>query len=897
MSFTLKIRSRTVLAIALAFAAPIASSAQNGKLPPLIDRSLFFGDPEISGAQLSPDGRYIAFFKPYKETRNIWVKRIADPYSAAKLVTNDARRPVPQFFWSRDGKYILFVQDQGGDENYNVYAVDPAAMPAAGQEVPTARNITAAKGVRAALYSVPKNDPDIMYVGLNDRDKAWHDLYKVRISTGERTLMRQNTERISSWVFDNTGTLRLAIRSTDKGDTEILRVDPTGFTQVYSCNVFESCGPLRYSKDNSKVYMETNKGDPDLTRLVLFDPATKTEQLVESDPMNRVDFGNAMFSDVTDELIGTTYQDDRTRIYWKDKEWEKDYKLLQSKLPGKELTPASSTNDERLWMIVATSDKEPGERYLFDRNTKQLTRQYQVFDKIPREALAPMKSITYPSGDGMMIPAYLTLPVGVAAKNLPLVVFPHGGPWARDAWAYDRDAQFLANRGYAVLHPNFRGSTGYGKKFLNAGNNEWGQKMQDDLTAGVRYLVSQGIVDPKRVGIMGGSYGGYATLAGLAFTPDVYAAGVSIVGPSNLITLLNSIPPYWESIRMVFHERMGDPSTPAGRAQLERQSPLNSAAKIKAPLLVVQGANDPRVNKAESEQIVIALRDRGFPVEYILAPDEGHGFARPINNLVLYTSAERFLAKHLGGRYQESMTPAIAARMAVLTVDPKTVVLAKKVEVSTSGPKPVVELTPGTATYKARIEAGGQTIPMDVTRTVKEVNGAWVVTETATMPQGTMSDSATIDKGTLLLRKRVIHQGPAAIEVSFADNKATGKLTMNGQEKPITADLGGALFADGAGANDVLAALPLAEGYTTTFRNFDIMSQKVNPRQLTVVGSEKVTVPAGTFDAWKVEITPADSGGGESTTLWVDKASRRALKSVTVLPQMNGAIATAELVK
>jgi hypothetical protein len=302
------------------------------------------------------------------------------------------------------------------------------------------------------------------------------------------------------------------------------------------------------------------------------------------------------------------------------------------------------------------------------------------------------------------------------------------------------------------------------------------------------------------------------------------------------------------------------------------------------------------VNKAESEQIVVALRDRGFPVEYILAPDEGHGFARPINNLVLYTSAERFLAKHLGGRYQESMTPAIAARMKELTIDPKTVVLAKKVEVSTSGPKPVADLMAGTATYKAKIEAGGQTIPMDVVRTVKEVNGAWVVTETATSPMGPMSDSATIDKGTLLLRKRVIHQGPAAIEVTFADNKATGKMTMNGQERPIAADLGGALFADGPGASSVIGALPLAEGYTTTFRNFDIMSQQVRPRQLKVTGSEKVTVPAGTFDAYRVEVTPAE-GTGESVTIWVDKASRRAVKIVTVLPQMNGAIATAELTK
>ncbi len=885
------------LATAIVFTAPIAAVAQNGKQPPIIERELFFGNPEISGAQISPDGRYISFLKPYKDTRNIWVKRTADPYSAAKLITNDTKRPVTQYFWSRDGKYILFVQDQGGDENYNVYAVDPASSPAAGQDVPAARNLTAAKGVRAVLYSVPKNDPDIMYVGLNDRDKAWHDLYRVRISTGERTLMRQNTERIAAWVFDNTGTLRLAVRSTDKGDTEILRVDPTGFTKVYSCNVFETCGPDRFSKDNSKIYMETNKGNPDLTRLVLFDPATQTEQLVESDPLNRVDFGSATFSDVTDELVSTSYTDERSRIYWKDKEWEKDYKLLQSKLPGKEITPASSTKDERLWMIVASSDREPGERYLFDRNTKNLTYQYSTFDKLPREALAQQKAIRYPSVDGLMIPAYLTLPVGVAPKNLPLVVFPHGGPWGRDNWGYSSIAQFLANRGYAVLQPNFRSSTGYGKKFLNAGNNEWGQKMQDDLTYGVRYLVSQGTVDPKRVGIMGGSYGGYATLAGLAFTPDVYAAGVSIVGPSNLITLLNSIPPYWESIRTIFHERMGNPNTPAGRAQLERQSPLNSAAKIKAPLMVIQGANDPRVNRAESEQIVIALRDRGSPVEYILAPDEGHGFARPINNLVLFTSAEKFLAKHLGGRYEQSMTPAITARMAELTVDPKTVVLAKKVEVSSSAPKPTAGLTVGTARYKGTLTVQGQTIPMDLTRTVKDTAGTWVVTEATVMPMMTGNDVATIDKGTLLLRKRVVHQGPATVEVAFADNKATGKMTMNGQERPINADLVGNLFADGPGASDVVAALPLAEGYTTSYRNFDLMAQKVKPRQLKVTGSEKVTVQAGSFDAWKVEITPADGGSGESTTLWVDKASRQVVKISTVIPEMNGATATAELVK
>src|SRR3954463_16012594 len=889
-------RSHTLaLAIALITSTPVA--AQNGRGAPLIDREMFFGNPEISGAQVSPDGRYVSFLKPYKDTRNVWVKRINDPYTAAKLITNDTKRPVTQYFWSRDGKYILFAQDQGGDENFNVYAVDPAASPAAGSDVPAARNLTAAKGVRAVIYGVPKSDPDIMYVGINDRDKSWHDLYRVKISTGEKTLMRQNTERITGWLFDNTGALRLAIRSTDKGDTEILRVDPTGFTQVYSCNVFETCNPIRFDKTNSKVYLDTNKGDPDLTRLVLFDPATKTEQLVESDPLNRVDFGNASFSDVTNDLVATAYVDDRTRLYWKNPDWQKDFEIIKSKLPGKEINVASTTADERLWMVVANSDREPGERYLFDRNTKKLTFQYRVFDRLPRAAFAEQKPISYTSTDGLTRPAYLTLPVGMAEKTLPLVVYVHGGPWGRDTWGYSPIPQFLANRGYAVLQPNFRASTGYGKKFLNAGNNEWGQKMQDDISNGVRYLIAQGIADPKRVGIMGGSYGGYATLAGLAFTADLYAAGGSIVGPSNLLTLLNSIPPYWESIRTIFNERMGNPNTAEGKAQLVRQSPLNSANKIKAPLLVIQGANDPRVNRAESEQIVVALRDRGFPVEYLLAPDEGHGFARPINNLVLFTSAEKFLAKHLGGRYQEGMTPAITQRMAVLTVDPKTVVLAKKMEVTPSAPKPTAALVPGTATYKGSLEAGGQSMAMDLTRTVKDSSGVWVVTETAVMPMGTMSDEATLDKGTLQLRKRVIHQGPAVVQLSFADNKATGTMSMNGQDRPIAADLGGSLFADGAGASDVIATLPITDGYTTTFRNFDIMAQKVNARQLKVVGAEKVTVPAGSFDAWKIEITPGDGGTGESTTLWVDRVSRRAVKAVTVLPQMNGAVAPAELVK
>ncbi len=662
----------------LAFAA--ATWAQPSELPPLLDRKLFFGDPEIIGGQLSPDGKFIAFIKPLDGTRNVWVKRTDEPFEAARPITADTKRPIPGYFWSQDGKFILFVQDQGGNENFNVYAVDPAASPASGQRVPAARNLTEAKGARAYIYAVPKTNPDTIYVGLNDRDPAWHDLYKVKISTGERTLLRKNTERLTGWIFDLKDHLRLATRSAENGDTEVLRVDADGFKKVYSCTVAETCGPGQFHKDGRRVYMETNKGDVNLVRLVLFDPGTGREDLVEADPLNRVDFGYPLFSDVTDELIATVYVDDEMRIYFKDKAFEADYELLQKKLPGKELHVTSRTKDERLFLVAAVSDTEPGESYLFDRASKKLTLQYRVREALPRQHLAAMKTIRYKSSDGLEIPAYLTLPRGVPAKNLPLIVLPHGGPWARDTWGYSGLPQFFANRGYAVLQPNFRASTGYGKSFLNAGNHEWGQKMQDDLTWGVKHLVSEGIADPRRVGILGGSYGGYATLAGLAFTPDLYTAGVSIVGPSNLITLLESIPPYWEQIRKIFTERMGDPATPEGRAQLERQSPLNSASKMKAPLLVIQGANDPRVKRTESDQIVVALRERGFPVEYIVASDEGHGFARPVNNMASFAAAEKFLAKHLGGRYQESMASEESTRLKEITVDVKTVEVPKRAE-------------------------------------------------------------------------------------------------------------------------------------------------------------------------------------------------------------------------
>lgn len=879
----------------------LASTGQAQKkpaagLPPIIDRDIFFGDPEIAGAELSPDGKYVAFLKPWKDTRNVWVKGIDEPFSAAHLLTTETKRPVAGYLWSRDGKYILYVKDHDGDENFNVYAVDPSAKPAAGADTAPSRDLTGLTGVRVLLYEVPKSDPDVVYIGLNDRDKAWHDLYKLRISTGEKTLMRKNTDRITDWVFDVKGNLRLATRSAENGDTEFLRVDADKFTKIYSCSVFETCGPLHFTPDGSKLYVETNK-DADLVSLALLDPATGDTKLVESDPLGKVDLGGALFSEATDELLETWYYADRVKIYFKDKKFGEDNHWIERHYPGKEILVVSRTRDEKLWLVTVVSDTEPGETILFDRTKHTITPQFRIREKLPRESLAEMKPVTYKSSDGLEIPAYLTLPKGVEAKNLPAIVIPHGGPWGRDRWGYDTLAQFFTNRGYAVLMPNFRGSTGYGRKFLDAGNLEWGRKMQDDVTWGVKYLEAEGIADPKRVGILGGSYGGYATLAGVTFTPDVYAAAVDIVGPSNLITLLDAIPPYWEAARKVFYLRMGNPTTDDGKKLLMEESPINSADKIKTPLLVAQGANDPRVNRREAEQIVIALRDRGFPVEYILAPDEGHGFARPINNLALMMASEEFLAKHLGGRYQEGGTLEEVARLKEISVDPKTVVLTRKIDaVSVGAPKPAMHLQPGTYHYQVTIQAGGQEMKMKVSTAIEDGGGSWTAVDQIDMPQGSATDTATLEKATLIVQKRNLKQGPVAIDLDFAGNKAAGKFSMNGQDRPIAADLGGPLFADAAGANQVIACLPIAEGFTTTFRNFDVQTQKVKLLQLAVPGSEKVTVPAGTFDAYRVEITSAD-GGSDKKTLWIAKDSHKVVKETAVLASMGGAAMTEELVE
>lgn len=863
------------------------------ELPPLLDRELFFGNPEIAGAQLSPDGRYMAFLKPWNDTRNIWVKGTFEPFAKARLLTAETKRPIPGFFWSQDSRYILFVKDNDGDENYNVWAVSPQDPPEEGKPTPKARNLTDLKGVRAVIYNVPKKQPDVIWVGLNDRDPAWHDLYRVRIATGERELVYKNTDRIVGWEFDLEGRPRLATRILESGDTEILAFADGTFTKIYGCGVLESCGVVRFARDGDRVYLITNRGEGvNFVQLVLLDLATGQERTVERDPLGRVDLSQVIFSERTDELVGTVYIEDKPRVYWRDPAWADMYAFLQKKLPGKVVNITSMTRDETLMLVTATADTEPGETYLFERQKKKLTFQYRIRERLPRQHLASVQPIRYRSSDGLEIPAYLTLPKGIPAKNLPVVVVPHGGPWARDFWGYSGMAQFLANRGYAVLQPNFRGSTGYGKAFLNAGNKQWGDLMQDDITWGVKYLIERGIADPKRVGIMGGSYGGYATLAGVTFTPDLYAAAVDIVGPSNLITLLQSIPPYWEAMRVIFHVRMGDPSTPEGKAQLERQSPLNHVDRIKTPLMVVQGANDPRVKKSESDQIVVALRDKGFPVEYLLADDEGHGFARPVNQMAMFAAVEKFLAKHLGGRYQADMPPDVAKRLSEITVDVSKVEKPRKIEVKAE-PTTAFSLIPGTWHYTIGVQAQGQALSYESELQVAEQGNAWTVTETLRMPQGQATDSVTLDKSTLELASRTLTQGPLTLTAKAEGDKVAVTMTMAGQSRSFEIPIAGPVLGEGPALTPMVAALPLAPNFTLTFYRLDLLGQKTLPCQLAVLGEEAVTVQGKGVPAWKVHTTCGDND--EQITLWVSKEGKEVVKSTGSSSRMPGATLTREL--
>ena len=471
----------------LATASEDADDDHLANLPPLIDRNVFFGDPEIAGAQLSPDGKWISFRKPYRGVMNVWVKAVDEPFDAARPLTADTQRPLGGHFWTEDSRYVLFIQDEGGTEDFHVYAVDPAADAEEGSGVPPARDLTPMEGIRAFIYAVPEGNPSQIIVGLNDRDPALHDVHRLDIDTGERELLIQNDINVSQWVTDLAGDVRLAMRERPDGGTDIIVVEDGALGRVlYDCGWEETCSANRFHKDGKRVYVVSNKG-VDLIRLLLIDVATGEEELVDADPEGEVDFSGAWFSDATEELVATLYVGDRVRIYPRTEELEQEIAWLRERLPDGEFGYPSATEDGTLFIVAVASDVNPGSVYLYSRTEKTLDKLYDSRPDLPSDQLANMQPIRFDGRDGREIPGYLVTPKGVAAEKLPTVIVPHGGPWGRDSWGYDSIAQFLANRGYAVMMPNFRGSTGYGKQFLNEGNGQWGTGiMQHDITDGVQ---------------------------------------------------------------------------------------------------------------------------------------------------------------------------------------------------------------------------------------------------------------------------------------------------------------------------------------------------------------------------------------------------------------------------
>jgi dienelactone hydrolase len=632
-----RITALLLFAAAAAFTT-FAPAPARSELPPLVPRDVFLGNPVKSQARISPDGTRLTYLAPSQtNVLNVWVKTIGK--SDDRMITNDAKRGIRNHFWAEDGKHILYLQDVNGNENFHLYSADLAS-----NEV---KDLTAYEGVRAQNLLVDRKHPDEVLVGLNQRDKTVFDMHRINLATGESKLDTQNPGDVQGWGTDADFVIRGAQAQSQDGGT-IIRVRDSASAPWRDLLTFpaeENGGFVDFTADGKSIYVESSLGS-DVTRLIKVDAATgKETELIATDP--RCDVGGIMVNDVTHkiEAVGFNY----LRNEWKvmDPALAPDFDALKKVHDG-DFTVVSRDRADRTWIVAYTDDNGPVASYAFDRKSKKPTFLFVNQPALEKAQLAQREPVVITARDGVKLVSYLTCPVGVPRKNLPMVLYVHGGPWARDQWGYDPSAQWLANRGYAVLQVNFRASEGFGKKFLHLGDKQWGGTMQDDLTDAVKWAISQGIADPKRVAIMGGSYGGYATLAGLTFTPDLYACGVDIVGPSNLKTLLASIPPYWATIRKTFDIRMGDMDNDSLLNQ--KCSPLFHVDKIRSPLLIGQGQNDPRVNVRESDQIAAAMRAKNLPVEYIVYADEGHGFARPENRMDFYGRAEGFLSKHLGGR-------------------------------------------------------------------------------------------------------------------------------------------------------------------------------------------------------------------------------------------------------
>ncbi len=613
-------------------------SKSETQLPTLIPRETLFGNPERTSPQLSPDGKYIAYIAPDdKNILQVWLREIEK--EEAKKLTDDKKRGIRNFFWTYNPEQLIYLQDADGDENFHLYSVNINSA--------LVRDLTPFQGVKAQVIDLEPEFPDEILVGLNLNNPQKFDVYRINLKNGAVEFDTDNPGNIVSWTADAKFQVSAALAATPDGGYDLLYRDAIdkSWQTLRHWSPDEQGSPYGFSKDGQILYLSASH-DANAARLLALDLATKQETVIAEDSQY----------DVSSTIIHPTERHIQAVAFYQEQlEWQvidpsiaADVEAIASVRSG-EVHPVSRDLADRKWLIAYVTDDGPVYYYVYDRTSGSSTLLFSDRPELEELPLVAIKPISYPARDALTIHGYLTIPKGKEAPY-PTVMLVHGGPWARDTWGYAPQAQWLANRGYAVLQPNFRGSTGYGKAFLNAGNRQWAAKMHDDLIDGVNWLVKEGIADHNKIAIMGGSYGGYATLVGLTFTPEVFACGVDIVGPSNLITLLQSIPPYWAPMKAMFQHRIGNLETE--EEFLKSRSPLFFVDQIQKPLLIGQGANDPRVKEAESEQIVDAMRKAGKPVEYVLYTDEGHGLARPENRLHELALAEEFLAKHLGGRFE-----------------------------------------------------------------------------------------------------------------------------------------------------------------------------------------------------------------------------------------------------
>jgi dipeptidyl aminopeptidase/acylaminoacyl peptidase len=628
-------------------ASDTSMDKQQAKQPPIIERSVLFGNPIRFQGRLSPDGTKMSFRAPLNGVMNLWVGDRGD-FASAKAITSDTGRGIPSHFWALDSQHVLYTQDRGGDENWHLYSVDLAS----GETI----DLSPFDGTQAQMLAQSQLAPGIAIVGMNDRDPKWHDVYSVELSTGERTLLSENNG-LASILVDNNLKVRLATQSTPSGGLKVLSRNDEAWESLFEI-AFEdvqTTNILGFDEDNQGIYLldSRNRNTAALVHMKLADQTLIT--IAESD---RTDISSVLVDPRSHKPFAYALDLIKPEYHAISIEYKDVIAGFNSQLSGGSQVLAQSLSNQFWTVYTDESDSSPIYK-VFDASSGELSDLFVTNPALNDKPLAKMHGVIIPSRDGLELVSYLTLPLesaadqnGIPASPVPMVMLVHGGPWGRDVFGYSPVVQWLANRGYAVLQVNFRSSTGFGKDFLNAGNKQWSGNMHNDLLDAKNWAVAKGVTTADKVAIMGGSYGGYATLVGLTFTPDEFSCGVDIVGPSNLVTLLESIPPYWESFRKVFAQAIGDPETEEGRSLLKATSPLTHADKITKPLLIAQGANDPRVKQAESDQIVSAMAEKGIPVTYVLYPDEGHGFQKPENNLSFYAVAEAFLSECQGGRYQ-----------------------------------------------------------------------------------------------------------------------------------------------------------------------------------------------------------------------------------------------------